>query len=113
MTLSDRVRKRREELGMTLTEVADKMGVSTSTVMRYETQNIENITAANLEKLAEALNITPGYLMGWDEKDELQEYLDMLHKRPEMQALFSISKNATKKDVEKAIKIIEALKGMD
>jgi transcriptional regulator with XRE-family HTH domain len=113
MTLSERAKKRREELGMNLTEVAKKMGVSTSTVMRYETQDTEKITAVYLEKLAEALNVTPGYLMGWEEKDELQDYLDMLHKRPEMKTLFSISKNATKKDVEQAIKIIEALKGSD
>lgn len=113
MSLSERLKKCREELGLTLTEVAEKMGVSTSTILRYESQSIENISAANLEKLAEALNVTPNYLMGWESEEdvELQEYLEMLHKRPEMKTLFSISKNATKADVERAIKIIEALRG--
>ena len=34
----------------------------------------------------------------------------MLHSRPEMQMLFSVSKSASKEDIEKAIRIIEALK---
>jgi len=41
---------------------------------------------------------------------ELQEYLEELKNRPEMRMLFSVSKNATKEDVEQAVKIIEALK---
>lgn len=41
---------------------------------------------------------------------ELQELLETLHKRPEMKTLFSVTKNATKEDIEKAVKIIEALK---
>lgn len=41
---------------------------------------------------------------------ELQELLETFHKRPEMKTLFSVTKNATKEDIEKAVKIIEALK---
>ena len=42
--------------------------------------------------------------------DEITELLETLHKRPEMKALFSVSKHASKEDIERAIKIIEALK---
>lgn len=45
------------------------------------------------------------------ERDELAEYLDELHKRPEMRMLFKVAKKATKDDVEKTAKIIEMLKG--
>lgn len=45
------------------------------------------------------------------EDSELQEYLEELRTRPEMKMLFSISKGATKEDVEKAVRIIEALRG--
>ena len=62
--------------------------------------------------------------MGWetDNKDtnnkltddeELQEYLEELKNRSEMRMLFSLAKGATKEDVEKAVKIIEALKEDD
>lgn len=40
---------------------------------------------------------------------ELQEYLEELKNRSEMRMLFSLAKSATKEDVEKAVRIIEAL----
>lgn len=43
--------------------------------------------------------------------DELSEYLEDLRYRPEMRMLFSAAKTATKEDIEKAVKIIETLKG--
>ncbi len=42
--------------------------------------------------------------------DETLELIDSLRSKPEMQILFSVSKNATKEDILKAVKIIEALK---
>lgn len=41
---------------------------------------------------------------------ELQEYLEELKNRSELRMLFSLTKGATKDDVEKAVRIIEALK---
>lgn len=41
---------------------------------------------------------------------ELTEYIQMLKTRPECRMLFQLSKNATKEDVEKAVRIIEALR---
>ena len=42
--------------------------------------------------------------------DGLNEYLEMLRTRPECRMLFSVAKDATKDDVEKAVAIIEALR---
>ena len=41
---------------------------------------------------------------------ELQEYPEELKNRRELRMLFSLTKGATKEDVEKAVRIIEALK---
>ncbi len=41
------------------------------------------------------------------------ELLEELKERPEMRTLFSVSRKATKEDILKAVKIIEALKGDD
>ena len=45
-----------------------------------------------------------------NEDEELSEYLEMLKNRPEIRMLFQVSKDATKEDVENAVKIIEALR---
>jgi CHASE3 domain sensor protein len=58
---------------------------------------------SSIDKKDNNLNITTD--------PEITEILEQLHKRPEMKMLFSVSKNATKEDIEKAVKIIEALKG--
>lgn len=67
-------------------------------------------------KIAEYLGIDSEELLsGKQEKpaisedDELNTYLDALKNREEMRILFSLTASATKEDVEKAVKIIEAL----
>ena len=45
-----------------------------------------------------------------NEDQELIEYLEVLKTRPEMRMLFQLSKDATKEDVEAAVRIIEALR---
>lgn len=42
--------------------------------------------------------------------EELTGYLEQLSARPELRMLFSVSKDATKADVEQAVAIIEALR---
>ena len=44
---------------------------------------------------------------------ELTEYLEMLRTRPECRMLFSLTKDATKEDVEKAVAIITALRSTE
>lgn len=59
-----RIRRRREELGMTQDALAEKLSMNKSTITRYENGAIEKIKAPVLEKLAEALNVTHTYLTG-------------------------------------------------
>ena len=47
------------------------------------------------------------------EDAELNEYLEMLRTRPEMKMMFQLAKGATKEDVEKAVRVIEAMFGKD
>ena len=42
--------------------------------------------------------------------DETRDIIDSLRTNPEMKILFSVSKKATKEDIIKAVKIIEALR---
>lgn len=64
------MKKRRKQLNMSADELAEKLGVSRSTIFRYEKGDIDKVPAEHIEKLAKALNATPAYLMGWEENLE-------------------------------------------
>lgn len=66
--ISDRIRARREELGLSVAELANRLGKNRATVYRYESNDIEDMPSSVLEPLAKALQTTPAYLMGWDDK---------------------------------------------
>jgi len=66
------LKNRRAELGLTLDEVARYVGVSGATVSRWEHGDIENIRRDKIAKLAEVLQVTPTYLMGWPESNAEQ-----------------------------------------
>jgi repressor LexA len=57
------IKKRRLEMKLTQDQLADMIGVSSSTVTRYETGEIVNIRRDKIEKLADALKIPPSELV--------------------------------------------------
>ena len=124
MTVGERIKLARETKNLSQTDLANACKICKQTLYKYENNIITNIPSDKREVIANYLSISPAYLMGWetDNKDtnnkltddeELQEYLEELKNRSEMRMLFSLAKGATKEDVEKAVKIIEALKEDD
>ena len=67
--LKDNLKAARLQAGMTLDEVAQKVGVSRQTIQRYESGVIQNIPSDNIEKIADILGVSPGVLMGWEAPD--------------------------------------------
>ncbi len=63
--LSERIRLRRKELGLSADEIGSLIGKNRSTIYRYESEDIENLPIPILVPLAEALHTTPEYLLGW------------------------------------------------
>lgn len=51
------LRQRRKELGLTMKQVADAVGVSEATISRYESGNIKNMRRDRLDKYAKALQV--------------------------------------------------------
>ena len=118
-TIGEKIKLLREEAKLSQGELAEKANTTKQNIYKYEKGIITNIPSDRIELIANALSTTPAYLMGWNDEDssdalvnddeELTEYLEELKTRPELRMIFSLTKNATKKDVEKAAKIIEAL----
>lgn len=67
MSLSTVLKQRRKELGLTLSQIADMMDVAEATVQRWESGNIKTLRHNKISKLAQILNVSPAYLMGWEE----------------------------------------------
>lgn len=69
MKFKDRLKEQRLLNKMTLEELGTKIGVSRQTIQRYESGVIKNIPPDKVELIAKYLHTTPGYLMGWKNKD--------------------------------------------
>ena len=73
MKVNEIIRARRKELGLTLKQVADKLGVSESLISRYESNDVKNMGIDKLIPLAKILKTTPTYLMGWEDEKNHSE----------------------------------------
>lgn len=60
--IGHRIRTRREELGMTQSDLGDAIGVHKSTIMRYEAGEIARIKLPLLQEIARKLDVSPDWL---------------------------------------------------
>lgn len=69
-TIGSRIRNRREELGLSQDELGKRLGYkSRSSINKIELDQ-RNLTQSKIKAIAEALETTPAYIMGWDEPDQ-------------------------------------------
>ena len=67
-TLYDRIKTRRTELGLTIEELAHKMGYKDKSSISKIENGKADIPQSKIAAFADALETTPAYLMGWEEK---------------------------------------------
>lgn len=67
MSFSTRLQEARIKSGLTLEEVGAKVGKSKSTIQRYESGHVSRLDNEMISKLADAVRVSPVYLMGWTE----------------------------------------------
>ena len=71
MTSGDRIRKRRLELGLTQEEVATRLGFKHKSSINKIEKGIHDLSETKIVAIANALDTTPSYIMGWDDDEEL------------------------------------------
>lgn len=71
MNIGEKIKKRRNELGYTLIQVANAIGVMEATAQRYESGTIKNIPYKRLINLANFLRINPSELIDTQPKINL------------------------------------------
>lgn len=67
MNVGERIKQCRKDLKMSADELATSVGVSRSTIFRYEKGDIEKVGPDVLKRIAVKLNVSPADLMGWDD----------------------------------------------
>ncbi|WP_448667466.1 helix-turn-helix domain-containing protein [Aerococcus viridans] len=78
MNIGQRMKLRRQEINLSAEKLAEKLGVSKTTIYRYEKGEIEKFPIELVEPIAKALNTTPAYIMGWEVKDDINVIYNQL-----------------------------------
>lgn len=68
-TIGQRIKERRIELGMTQEELAHKLGNKSRASVCTVEKDKEDLTTTRIKQYAEALECTPSYLMGWEDRN--------------------------------------------
>ncbi len=69
MNMGERIKSRRKQLKISADDLGELIGKNRATIYRYEKNEIEDMPYTIVAKLAKALNLSPAYLMGWEETE--------------------------------------------
>lgn len=80
MSTGERIRALRIQKGMSQEELGSRVGLKKAAINKYETGVVVNLKRSIIAKLADALETSPAYLMGWeyDERDTSDEMLALM-----------------------------------
>lgn len=117
-TLYENIMELCSERGIRGARLCSDIGISKGLLTDLKMGRRTGVSAVTAQKIASYFGVSVGYLLGEEvektplvnEDEELTEYLQVLKTRPECRMLFQLSKDATKEDVEAAVRIIEALR---
>jgi transcriptional regulator with XRE-family HTH domain len=132
INFSENLKKLRKEAGLTQKQLSVMLKVALSTVAMWETGSRQP-DYATLKRIADFFEVSfndlldgsiehnksqksdksTNMLKGIFDDDDVADFREILRTRPEMKMLFSVSKTATKADIERTVAIIEALKNQN
>ena len=75
MEMGDRIKERRQALHYTQEQLAEKLGLQKSAIAKYENGRVENIKRSVISKMAEVLECSPCYILGFTDTLET-EYIE-------------------------------------
>lgn len=67
--LGTRIKELRTLLGLSQEELGNRIGVQRAAINKYEKGTVTNVPIENIEKLAMVFDVSPNYLVGWDESN--------------------------------------------
>ena len=109
MTIGDKIRLHRKALGLTQTELGEKLGVKTNAVSKWECGRVDDIPTSKIKAMAKLFDVQPSYLI--DEKQPAPTNEDELN--AEDKRLLMMIHNLSPEDRERIAAIIEVLAGLE
>ena len=117
--IANKIKSRRIQLGLTLEDVAQAVGVGRSTVRKWETGMIKNMGRDKIAALAKVLQISPVELVPMPNSEANRPYLndydrdalEALHHDPQLRLLFDRARNMSQADKDKMVQISGIMKG--
>ncbi len=106
------------ERGITGSRLASDLGMSRSFMTELRKGRAKGINADTASRIADYLGVTTDYLLGKtssrepgaDPMDrELAGYLEELRNRPEQRMLFSVTRSATREQIEAIVNMIKEM----
>lgn len=70
MTLGEKIKAARERAGLTQEELGKKCSTTKQTIYKYETGKVTNIPIDRLELIAQILDVSSSFLLGWDKIEQ-------------------------------------------
>lgn len=117
MIMKINIRELRKNNGLTMKDVAKRVGVSEATISRWESGQIANMKRDKIALLADTLHINPSDILGIDEyrqgyytDSEVAEYANKLKNNPDMRLLFDAAEDMSKDDIDFVVNMIDKLK---
>lgn len=116
-TIGERIRIRREQLQLSQEELAKKLGYKSRSSINKIENDARNLTQSKIKAIADALQTTPSYIMGWEKEESQAEVLadifTELNADKELQAVMQALIKIKKNDPANFRNISALVQGMD
>ena len=115
MGMAERIKERRLALKLTQEELGNKIGLQKSAIAKYENGRVENVKRSIIQKMAQALECSPSYLLGFDEdgyytNPDTAVIAQKMKDSKEMTMLFDAASDADPEDIKAVYDMLLALK---
>lgn len=108
MTVGDRIKQRRYDLGMTQAELAKRCNTTYQAISKYENNLINDIPRKKLAVIAAALDCSPAFLLGFPDEPQVEETRDELKEAQHI--LLSASSKLKVEDILLLAKMAESMR---
>lgn len=102
MTIGQRIKQRREELNITQDELAKRLGYKSRSSINKIELDIYNLKQSKIKAIADALQTTPGFIMGWQEDGQTE--------KPMTLAAHFDGEEYTEEEIEEILQFVEFVK---